>query len=212
MSAAPRILAFATAGGQPAVALVQAGEVLRAWHQDGIEGLAAALAPAVDALMEGEAPPDLVAVCAGPGSFTGIRAGMALAGGLADGWGCPKIAVTQREAFVHALPLLGERLLWCAVDSRRGRVFLDTGSGFAATDLITIGRPAGKIAAAGDAAVALAAQIATRDGDVMLTSARHVTPRQVALAATDRAEGRLAALDFTPLYVDPPAVSAPQGG
>jgi tRNA threonylcarbamoyladenosine biosynthesis protein TsaB len=68
---------------------------------------------------------DLVAVTVGPGSFTGIRAGLALAHGLALAAGVPVIGVTVGEALADSLPHLGERRLWVAIDSRRARVFLE---------------------------------------------------------------------------------------
>lgn len=204
-----RILSVSTAGQHPAVALVVDGEVSRAWHAPALEGLAAALAPAVAEIMQGEDKPDLVAVCVGPGSFTGIRAGLALAQGLADGYGCRLIGVTQAEAFAHALPLLGERRLWSAIDSRRGRIFLDRGEGFAGTELAGLTRPAEAVAVAGDAAVLLAATLAARGANVMLTSAREAEPRHVAMVALQRAEGLLPPLAAEPLYIDAPAVTAP---
>ena len=52
---------------------------------------------------------DLVAVTVGPGSFTGIRAALALAHGLALAAGVPVIGVTVGEALADALPHLGDR-------------------------------------------------------------------------------------------------------
>jgi tRNA threonylcarbamoyl adenosine modification protein YeaZ len=42
---------------------------------------------------------DLIAVGAGPGSYTGIRVGAALAKGLSYGWGVPLIGFCSLEAF-----------------------------------------------------------------------------------------------------------------
>src|ERR1700709_979055 len=62
---------------------------------------------------------DLIAVTVGPGSFTGIRGGVALAQGIGVAAGVPVIGVTVREALADSLPQLGGRMLWCATNSRR---------------------------------------------------------------------------------------------
>ena len=68
---------------------------------------------------------DAVAVTIGPGSFAGLRAALALAHGIALAAGRPVIAVTVAEALAEAARLPPGRALWVAIDSRRGRIFLD---------------------------------------------------------------------------------------
>lgn len=155
---------------------------------------------------------DAVAVVVGPGSFTGIRAAVALAHGLALGAGIPVVGVTVHEALAHALPRLGRRALWTVVDSRRGRVFLDQGAGPVATALDALPRPGTPVAIAGDAAIAVAARLAARGDDVMLTDARRPGGRHIAVVAEDRLAGRLPPLAPLPLYVDPPEARLPSGG
>jgi tRNA threonylcarbamoyl adenosine modification protein YeaZ len=155
---------------------------------------------------------DLVAVTVGPGSFTGIRAGLALAHGIALAAGVPLVGVTVGEALADSLPFLGERHLWVAVDSRRGRVFLERGDSVVATPLDALPIPDAKLALAGDAAVAVAARLAARDADVMLTDARLPLARHVAVAAERRLAGELRPLPAQPLYVDPPEARLPAGG
>ena len=70
----------------------------------------------------------------------------------------------------------------------------------------------GKVAAAGDAAAAVAARLAARDVDVMLTDARLPIARHVALAAECRFRGMLRPLPAQPLYVDPPGARLPGAG
>jgi tRNA threonylcarbamoyladenosine biosynthesis protein TsaB len=85
-----------------------------------------ALAPAFHNLLKasGANPKDLsaVAVAVGPGSFTGLRVGIALAKGLCQGLGIPIIGVSSLEALASqcvdaSIPI---RPL---IDSRRGEVF-----------------------------------------------------------------------------------------
>ena len=155
---------------------------------------------------------DLIAVTVGPGSFTGIRAGLALAHGIALGAGVAVVGVTVGEALADALPHLGTRTLWSAIDSRRGRVFLERDGSVVACALDSLPRPAGPVAVAGDAAVAVAAWLAAHDIDVMLTDARLPTARHVAMASVRRLAGALPPLAAQPLYVDPPEARLPQGG
>ena len=88
--------------------------------------LGAELAPAIQDLLDkagiGPAnPPDLVAVDLGPGSYTGLRVGLAAAKGLAFAWGRPLIGVRLVDALARQAPP-GSRVV-CAVDAQRGEVW-----------------------------------------------------------------------------------------
>jgi tRNA threonylcarbamoyladenosine biosynthesis protein TsaB len=63
-----------------------------------------------------------VAVAAGPGSFTGIRIGVATARGLAQGLGIPAIGVSTLEALAEAVPTPGA-LICPLLDARRDQVY-----------------------------------------------------------------------------------------
>lgn len=154
---------------------------------------------------------DLIAVTVGPGSFTGIRAGLALAHGLALAAARPLVGVSVGEALAAALPALTRRL-WCAIDSRRGRIFLERDGDVIACPLDALPDPPGPVALAGDAAPQAAAWLAARGHDVMLTDVRFPAPLHVALAARRRAAGALPSRPAQPLYVDPPEVRLPAGG
>jgi tRNA threonylcarbamoyladenosine biosynthesis protein TsaB len=182
----------AAARGHAAVLAVMAGEVLTE---------AAIAATSLD----------LVAVTVGPGSFTGIRAALALAHGIALAADIPLAGVTVGEALADSLPHLGGRQLWVAIDSRRGRVFLERGEAVIAIPLDALPAPEAKVAVAGDAAAAVAARLAARDADVMLTDARLPLPRHIALVAERRLRGELRPLPAQPLYVDPPEARLPTG-
>ncbi len=210
------VLALDAALARCAAAIVADREVLSARQIETAQGHAALLpVMARDVLQEAAmtaASLDLVAVTVGPGSFTGIRAGLALAHGIALAAGVPVVGVTVGEALAESLPFLAERQLWVAIDSRRGRVFLERGTTVAATSLDALPTPEGSVALAGDAAVAVAARLAARDVDVMLTDARLPIARHIAVAAERRLRGGLRPLPPQPLYVDPPEARLPAGG
>lgn len=198
-------------------ASVVVDEILHAVRQaDGQRGGAATLPVMAQAVLAeaglAATGMDAIAVIIGPGSFTGIRIALSLAHGLALGADIPVIGVTVGEAMASALPHLGGRALWVAVDSRRGRVFLDRAGVIEALDLADIPDPDHPIALAGDAAGAVAARLAARDRNVMLTNARLPPPRHIALAAAARHIGALPPREAQPLYVDPPEAKPPAGG
>jgi len=211
-----RVLALDSALARCAAAVVVNGDVHAARQVETVQGHAALLpAMARDVLAEAvtaAASLDLVAVTVGPGSFTGIRAGLALAHGLALAAGSPVVGVTVGEALADSLPHLGERRLWVAIDSRRGRVFLERDGQITAELLEVLPVPPSKIALAGDAAASVAARLAARDFDVMLTDARLPIARHVAVVAMRRFAGDLSPLPAQPLYIDPPEAKLPSAG
>ena len=62
-------------------------------------------------LNSGEKPCDLraIAVSSGPGSFTGLRVGMAVVKGLCWCWRLPLICVPTLEAYAHTMPAHAKR-------------------------------------------------------------------------------------------------------
>ena len=70
---------------------------------------------------------DRIVVDRGPGLFTGLRVGLATALGLSQGAGCALVGVTSLELLAHGARECGTRgTLVCAVDGRRGEVFVQT--------------------------------------------------------------------------------------
>jgi tRNA threonylcarbamoyladenosine biosynthesis protein TsaB len=103
------------------------GEVFEARHDPGPgerPGHATELLGLVDDVMgrAGVAPAGLsrVAVGEGPGSFTGLRIGIATARGLAQGWGVELVAVSTLRALAAGAEA---PLVAAVIDARRGEVF-----------------------------------------------------------------------------------------
>ena len=91
-------------------------------------GHAEALIPLIDRVLGGVeggyASIDRVAVTVGPGSFTGLRVGIAAARAIALAWGVPAVGVSTLAAL--AAPLILEEQpgkVVVAVDARHGHVF-----------------------------------------------------------------------------------------
>lgn len=150
------------------------------------------------------AVPEAVAVTVGPGSFTGIRAALALGHGIALGAAVPLVAVGTAEALAAAAP---EGPVLVAIDSRRGHAFLlafvvEAGlpRPTAPPGLWRPGEPVPAIARiVGDAAPRL-----RPDCPPTLPE-----PWAIARVGQARLAGRLPPLAPVPLYLDPPTVQPP---
>ena len=81
-----RTLVIETATAACSVALIDGGTVIAAAHEVVGRGHAERLVPMIAELPEGGRAPRILVDC-GPGSFTGVRVGIAAARGLALGWG-----------------------------------------------------------------------------------------------------------------------------
>jgi len=216
VTSGPRILAIASAANGCAAAIVRGDAdftVLAAAHTGPERGLPERIPELVAALITQAGSPSLVGVVVGPGSFTGLRAGIAVAQGVALGAGVDVVGVSVTEALAESLPHLGGRTLWVASHARPGRVFLQRGGeSMESFELSSLPRTADRVAVAGDAAIEVAGALAGRGGDVMLTSAKLPLARHVAMVAARRAAGAVAALEAVPMYVDAPEAKLPKGG
>ncbi|GAA4504812.1 tRNA (adenosine(37)-N6)-threonylcarbamoyltransferase complex dimerization subunit type 1 TsaB [Gluconacetobacter tumulicola] len=157
---------------------------------------------------------DLIAVVVGPGSFTGLRASLALAHGLALGTGCALAGITSGEAMARALREEAGpgRAVLCLSFARRGRIFVEQDGVVRAAMCDDFVFPPGRLLLAGDAAAGmLAARGAGRD-DIALSSRTVPDGVMIAQAALDRRAAGLAAREILPLYVDPPEAKLPAAG
>jgi tRNA threonylcarbamoyl adenosine modification protein YeaZ len=187
---------------------------LAAWARSTEEhGLAAALPKLVEGVLDISGRGlDLVAVAVGPGSFTGLRAGISVATGIALALSIPVVGVSVAEALAEGLPVLDGRTLWVAITARRGRVFIDTGNGVRGYALDALPRPTSRLAIAGNAANFLAGALAAAGADVMLTAGRMALAEHVAAVGVQRSSGARAPLSALPLYVDAPEAKPPAAG
>ena len=83
-----RTLVIETATAACSVALVEAGAVVDRRHEVVGRGHAERLVPMIAELLQDAPTPDAVLVDCGPGSFTGIRVGLAAARAFGLAWGC----------------------------------------------------------------------------------------------------------------------------
>jgi tRNA threonylcarbamoyladenosine biosynthesis protein TsaB len=122
------VLGIETAGPQGSVALVRSdGHPSRQIDFQSSRRLGAELAPAIQRLLKesglgANTPPDLITVDTGPGSYTGLRIGLAAAKGLAFAWSRPLIGVPSTHALVFQVPSQTRRVL-CALDASRGQIY-----------------------------------------------------------------------------------------
>ena len=191
-----RILALDAALGPCSAALVADGALVAQHRSADPRGASAALPGLVEAVLaEAGAAFDAVAVTVGPGSFTGIRAALALGHGLAIGAGVPVFGVTRMAAIEAAwVPVTGTAL-WVAIDTRRGRVFLGRDGAIDAVALDALPHPDGQVMVAGDAAEMVATQIGAPRAGIESIEAQFVA--RAAAAPANR-------VDAQPLYVEPP--------
>jgi tRNA threonylcarbamoyladenosine biosynthesis protein TsaB len=84
------------------------------------------LVPMIDSLLhEGSLNPrelDLVVCAKGPGSFTGLRIGIATAKGIAEGAGCPLVTVPSLEAMAASLGFIKSPVV-PVMDARKQRYY-----------------------------------------------------------------------------------------
>ena len=120
------ILAISTASPALSLALCDGDTVIAHDHRVIGRGHAEALMPAIAAMLADRAPPATVLVDLGPGSFTGIRIGIAAARALGLAWNVPVTgfsgaALVAARAFAARRGLAGVRVL---LDGGRGQLLV----------------------------------------------------------------------------------------
>ena len=121
-SGEPRILAFDTAGAALSVAACHGQRVLAGLHKPLQRGHAEQLAPTIASVMETAGLEfthlDAVATTVGPGSFTGLRTGLATAQGLSLATGLQLVGLDRFQIVAVATGLIGCSPLFIAFDSK----------------------------------------------------------------------------------------------
>jgi tRNA threonylcarbamoyladenosine biosynthesis protein TsaB len=191
----PLVLAFDCACSALSVAVTRGEAILAEHYEARSQGQAAMLAPTVQHVLRNAgikaAELDLIGVTIGPGSFTGIRIGLAFARGLALALDRPLAARSSFAAVTDAVPPARRdpgQILIAAMDSRREEIFLRVGDAppsmkhplEAVTDL-----PRGRYALIGDAAP-----------DLMLAFTRSGRQGECAVLASAPPRAR----DFAPVF------------
>ena len=120
------ILAFETSAKAASVALMQDEKIIGSSYQNtGLTHSQTLMVMAEDLLKQcGFAPSNVshVAVAAGPGSFTGVRIGVAAAKGFAWGGEIPCCGVSTLEAMALSLGIFDGTVCAC-MDARRAQVY-----------------------------------------------------------------------------------------
>jgi len=215
------VLAFDTSLARCSVALWRDGKILAHRESPMERGHAEALMPMVNAVMDeaglAYAALSRIGVTLGPGSFTGLRIGLAAAKGLSLGSGAPAFGVTTLEAVAkQAAPDSGGRDIFVVLDTGRPEVFVQRFAPDLAprTDIAATADPASllpeaPVVIAGNGAGRLRARLGVRCG-AHFSAAALPDARAVAELVAEKpggAAGGLAPLYIHPSYAKPPAPS-----
>lgn len=121
-----RILAFETSAKAASVALLQDGALLGEYMQNSGQTHSRTIMQMAQDLLKNcdltAKDVDAVACAAGPGSFTGVRIGLAAAKGFAWGREVPLVGVSTLEAMARAVAL-ADGVYCAAMDARRNQVY-----------------------------------------------------------------------------------------
>jgi len=119
------LLAIDSATPACSAALIDGGTVLAERHDVVGRGHAERLLPMIAELLGGATPHAIVVDC-GPGSFTGVRVGLAAAHGLAIGWG---VSVAGYSSMAAVAAASGAEAVAVALEAGHGELFVQSFGG-----------------------------------------------------------------------------------
>ncbi len=223
-----KILAFDTAMQVCSAALADGHIMLAQRHETRQRGHAEALMPMLEDVRAeaGMTWPELDAICVtiGPGTFTGVRIGLAAARGLALVTGVPVIGVTTLEAIAAEAVVSGDTgpAFVVCIDARRGQVYTQTYSltgsdRFQADDRPAVSDPADVAAGLTDGLTVIgsgahlveAHAVDLPAGAGFLSHPSQPDARSMIRLACDRGAGSMADAPPAPLYLRPPDAKPP---
>jgi tRNA threonylcarbamoyladenosine biosynthesis protein TsaB len=209
-------LAFDTCLTACTAAVLEDGRVLAARAEPMARGHQERLAPLVAELM-GEAGLgfdrlDRIGVTVGPGSFTGLRVGLAFAKGLGAALARPVIGVGVLEALAE--PFTGPEAVFSVLDAKRGQVYLQAfagGKALMAPDALEIGTAQARLVELAGAGPAVVTGTGIELVADVLPNARrigvdHADPASIARLAAQRTP-----VPPRPLYLRAPDAKLPGG-
>jgi tRNA threonylcarbamoyladenosine biosynthesis protein TsaB len=220
---ARRILAFDCSGASCSAAVLDNGQVAARRFATMMRGQAEVLVPMIGEVMTNAGLSydvlDAVVTTAGPGSFTGIRLGLAAAQGIALAAARPLLAVSSFEAYLAGLSQPDRQLpVAVAIDSRRGPVFLqifDAGRRAMSEplqvdpDRVAAHLPSGHVMLTGDA-MALLKDHVDPASIILPADAVHIDAAHLAMLAGGLLSWQPVFRAPVPLYLRPPDVTAPK--
>lgn len=210
-------------------AILAGGEVLAHRFEPRTRGHAEALMPMIGAVLEearlGMAGLGALAVTIGPGTFTGLRVGLAAARGIALARALPLVGVTTLEAIAAPVEAHKGEAIAAAFDARREEIYFQlfdeahaplTGSMLIAlNDAVTRIPPSRPLVLAGTGAALLADALAVSGMTTRLAQTRaqpdalwiaRIAARELAAHGPDRFRAAPA-----PLYLRAPDAKLPGG-
>ena len=218
-------LAFDTSADRCSVALLGGDGVLAVEERSMMRGHTEALVPMVMRVMETAgkriADLDTVGVTVGPGSFTGIRTGIAAARGFALASHAEAVGISTLEAVAYGALASGRSPVMCILDTRRGAYFVQDYD----TDRMPLSAPAILDGDAIGKRLERRNYLLAGNGVARFVAGRHTESGNIRRVATDPLPrvadvGRLAGLvrrghrtqagSLVPLYLQAPHTAEPK--